>query len=335
MRSVFWLVCFALGGVGASLCMSETAHASVDYHRCLYETGTDFGERIDFGYDLERNSILVRQHRAGAGYTPDFTLGNVSRDGGKLLFEFEFWESGTVAMRERLSLDFETMILDAAHYFYNEDGSSAGDGQTALAACRKEADGTNSQSATVAEVVTSPVEHPPASSGQRTTAVPDPVCHTREFGAEGPKSATYCVISQLPSQNGTSYGPENLAQADGAWCEGDEGQGIGAGVELSFQPYGNDAPPLEYDRLLISNGYDKSTRAFMENSRVKKIEIKSDDEYGGQTWVRTLRDETGVQEVLLGGKVRPYGILITILDVYPGQKYEDTCLSFVNADFGF
>jgi len=335
MRKVFRFVQFVLGGLGASLCMSEQAHASVDHYRCLYEAGTDFGERIDFGYDLERNSLLVRQHRDGAGYTPDFTLGNVSMEGGKLQFTFEFWENGTVAMRESLTLDFENMILDAAHHFYNEDGSSAGDGQTALAACSKEADGAKLQSVAVAEAATNPVEPPPASSGQRTTAAPNPACHTREFGTEGPKSATYCVISQLSSQNGISYGPENLAQADGAWCEGDEGLGIGAGVELSFQPYGSDAPPLEYDRLLISNGYDKSTKAFMENSRVKKIEIKSDDEYGGQTWVRTLQDETGVQEILLGGKVRPYGILITILDVYPGQKYENACLSYVNADFGF
>jgi hypothetical protein len=48
-----------------------------------------------------------------------------------------------------------------------------------------------------------------------------------------------------------------------------------------------------------------------------------------------LRDEKGVQEVHLGGKISPNGILITILDVYPGQKYEDTCLSFMSADFGF
>lgn len=51
--------------------------------------------------------------------------------------------------------------------------------------------------------------------------------------------------------------------------------------------------------------------------------------------MRTLRDETGVQEVHLGGKMNPNGIFITILDVYLGQKYEDTCLSFMSVEFGF
>lgn len=320
------LVCFAAISV-----WSAPALALVDQYSCTYESGTDFGDGIEFGYDLDRKSILVRKHHTGAGYNRDFTLGNVTQEGGTLQFQFEFWENGSVAKRESLSLNFETMIINLAHHLYDEDGGSAGDGQTALGACSKKAVVADSQSANVTQ--------PGAAAEVLTSAVGDAnfasVCHTKENGAEGPKSATYCVLSQLPAQKDHAYGPENLGQADGAWCEGEPGQGIGVGVELSFQSHNSDGPPPAYDRLLISNGYDKSTKTFWENSRVKQTEIRSDDALGGQTWVRTLRDETGVQEVLLGGKVNPLGILITILDVYPGQKYDDTCLSFLSADFGF
>ena len=228
--------------------------------------------------------------------------------------------------------------MDLAQYFYNEDGATLETGQTAIASCRQVADGSR---AVIGTKLNSSV--PVAKTGQLVsqemgdTASLEPklACHTRQIGAEGPKSATYCIKSQLPPQKEYTYGPEKLAQAEGAWCEGEPGQGIGVGVELSFQPYASGGSPPEYDRLFISNGYDKTTKTFMENSRVKQIEIKSDDEFGGQTWVRTLRDESGVQEVHLGGKISPYGILITILDVYPGQKYNDTCLSYLSADFGF
>ncbi|MBZ0218728.1 MAG: hypothetical protein K8F25_19380, partial [Fimbriimonadaceae bacterium] len=323
-------------GVAAISMWSAPALALVDQYSCTYESGTDFGDGIEFGYDLDRNSILIQQHHTGAGYNRNFTLGNVRQEGGKLQFDFEFWNNGTVAMRESLSLNFENMIIDAAQYFYNADGSSAGDGQTAIGACSKKPGATNAQDAAVAQPASGAADTPsPTPSDQSAASGSNVVCHTQENGGEGPKSATYCLLSQLPAQKEHSYGPENLAQADGAWCEGEPGQGIGVGIELSFQPHASDGPPPAYDRLLISNGYDKTTKTFIENSRVKQIEIKSDDAFGGQTWVRTLRDETGVQEVLLGGKISPYGILITILDVYPGQKYEDTCLSFVSADFGF
>ena len=293
---------------------SAPAHASVDVYKCTFEPKTVFGERIDFSYDLERNTVLVQEYQNSAGYSPAFTLGNVDQEGGMLQFAFEFWESGTIAMRDSLSLDFETMGLNASQDFYTEDGSLAGHGETATGICVQQSGAANSQ----------------------TIAAAKPICHTEENSAEGPKSTTWCVTSVLPSQKETSYGPKNLARGDdGAWCEGDEGHGIGVSVEVTFLPWRAGDTPPSFDRLMIANGYDKTVRTFMENSRVKKIEIKSDDDFGGQSWVRSLRDETGVQEVMLGGPQSPKSITITILDVYPGQKYEDTCLSSIGGSFGF
>ncbi|MBL4733079.1 MAG: hypothetical protein JKY82_10885 [Rhizobiaceae bacterium] len=100
---------------------------------------------------------------------------------------------------------------------------------------------------------------------------------------------------------------------------------------LTFQGYPNDARPPSYDRLVISNGYDKTSKTFLENSRVKQIEIRTDS---GKFWIRTLKDETGPQEISLGGEIAPLSVTITILDVYPGSKYDDTCISGLYADFG-
>jgi hypothetical protein len=311
-------------------------HASIDYYTCQHESDTVFGERLEFGYDNLRNTVLIQEHKNGA-YNPNFTLGNVILEGGALGFDFEYWENGSVVIRDSHSLNFENMILDSAQYFYSNHGETVEAGQTAIASCGLVTDTDEAVGGTKSNSSPRVKTEQPAPIKEVDTASLESkvVCYTKENSAEGPKSSTYCLKSQLPPQKEYTYGPENLAQADGAWCEGETGQGIGVGVELSFQSYSNDGPPPEYDRLLISNGYDKTTQTFMENSRVKQIEIKSDDAFGGQTWVRTLRDEKGVQEVHLGGKISPNGILITILDVYPGQKYEDTCLSFMSADFGF
>lgn len=315
---------------------SAPAHASVDVYKCTFEPKTVFGERIDFSYDLERNTVLVQEYQNSAGYSPAFTLGNVDQEGGMLQFAFEYWESGTIAMRDSLSLDFETMGLNASQDSYTEDGSLAGHGETATGICVQQSGAANSQTIAAAKSVTSPADAPSSVSGEQPSPSGKPICHTEENSAEGPKSTTWCVTSVLPSQKETSYGPKNLARGDdGAWCEGDEGHGIGVSVEVTFLPWGEGSTPPSFDRLMIANGYDKTTKTFMENSRVKKIEIKSDDDFGGQSWVRSLRDETGVQEVMLGGPQSPKSIIITILDVYPGQKYEDTCLGSIGGGFGF
>ncbi|MGJ8527251.1 NADase-type glycan-binding domain-containing protein [Maritalea sp.] len=307
---------------------SAPSYASTDYYYCLFETGTDFGENIEFGYDLSRNIILLQQHQNGV-YQTNFTFAGATQEGGMLQFVLEHWIDGSVAMRESHSLNFENMILDSSQDFYDEDGGLAGHGQTAIASClavsSKDEAGAAENPKPLAET-----KRPAEALGTSEKAA-EVTCHTQQFGAEGAKSGTWCVVSMLPGQKEYSYGPENLI-GEGAWCEGEIGYGVGVGVEVSFQPFSEGGTPPVFDRLMIANGYDKTTKTFIENSRVKQIEIKTDT---GQTWVRTLRDETGTQEVLLGEKISPNGILITILDVYKGQKYDDTCLSFVMADFGF
>jgi hypothetical protein len=310
------------------LAVTVPASAAPESYLCVYDEAADFGERFEFEYDAKRNIILILEHRVG-GYKNYFTLGHVEVEGGALNFHFEMWDNGSVAIRMSHSLDLETLLLRSSQDFYSEDGKSSGVGPQATAQCSGGPDKVASLDGAAPSVT------PPITTDPKTPAASKPVCHTESFHAgtmdkAGERTGHWCVLSMLPGSKEHSYGPENLSSVGGAWCEGETGHGIGAGVEVSYEPSSKDGRLFEFDHLLIANGYDKSTQTFLENSRVKQIEIKTDD---GQTWVRSLRDETGAQRVDLGKTIQPHGMLITILDVFPGQKYEDTCLSFVNAGF--
>lgn len=111
------------------------ALASIDLFKCAYETGNDFGEFFAFAYDTDRNLILLREHWAGADFHPEFTLGEVSKQGDHLQFDFRYWNNGSVAMREEFSIDLGSMHITAARYLYAADGGAAGVGTTAAGVC--------------------------------------------------------------------------------------------------------------------------------------------------------------------------------------------------------
>jgi hypothetical protein len=318
------LICFVF------LAGTVSAHAAESTFFCSYEKGAEFGERFEFEYDAKRNIILILEHRIG-GYKNYFTLGHVEIEGGALNFHFEMWDNGSVLIRMSHNLDLETLHLRSSKVFYGSDGKAGKPGASATAICNGGLDPKPTENTNTASASNTKTAHAPDGAFDETKFV----CHTEKMHAEsmneaGKRTGNWCVLSVLPGSKEHSYGPENLSRESGAWCEGETGHGVGVGVEVSYQPSPEDGLPFAFDHLMIANGYDKTTQTFMENSRVKQIEIKTDD---GQTWVRSLRDETGVQRVDLGKSIRPHGILITILDVFPGQKYEDTCLSFVNAGF--
>lgn len=135
-----------------------------------------------------------------------------------------------------------------------------------------------------------------------------------------------CVSSVLPPQAGNSYGPANLFDGSGnAWCEGVPGSGIGETVTLSLQGAG------AFRQLLISNGYAKSDKAFFTNGRVRLAEISTD--LAAPVLVE-LPDTAAPITITLPGK-QPDNhrvIRFRIVDVYPGAKYRDTCLSLFAAD---
>ena len=152
----------------------------------------------------------------------------------------------------------------------------------------------------------------------------------------------------------------NLSDNDVAtcWCEGVRGPGINEyvlmyidhenGLELNYQRaqrFKNIKCHLE-----INNGFCKSQDLFVKNNRVKtcRIEIYDTPRVHGQykTFIRAdpvkiydsvleLADTSETQEFEFFIKLREDNIYagaivlmqLTILDVYPGTDYDDTCIS--------
>ena len=100
------------------------------------------------------------------------------------------------------------------------------------------------------------------------------------------------------------------------WVAGGGGYGVGESITLEF------AEPI--CRIALLNGYVAPAHSdyYKKNSRVKKIKVQDED---GREYTFDLADEVRVQSFSLGSLTN--SAKITILDVYKGEKYKDTCLS--------
>ncbi|MDQ2090070.1 NADase-type glycan-binding domain-containing protein [Marimonas arenosa] len=137
-----------------------------------------------------------------------------------------------------------------------------------------------------------------------------------------------CVSSTLAPQAGNSYGPRNLSDGNPrtAWCEGERGPGIGETITLFI----DDGAPFR--RLLVANGYGKSPETFRKNGRPKLVEITTDRTPPTQL---VLADQPGLLPVPLIRSAEYQWVRLRILSVYPGTRYDDTCLGFIGPDFEY
>lgn len=161
-----------------------------------------------------------------------------------------------------------------------------------------------------------------------TPAVAQETCWTARHG-QFFNAIHYCVSSVLAPQGDNNYGPENLARWDGnatkAWCEGAPGYGIGETITIRIEG------AVPFRRLLVANGYPKSAQSYASNGRVKAVEITAD---AGFSTVVTLADASDLMPVALPALAQNW-IHLKIVDVYPGTRFADTCLSFVMPDFEY
>lgn len=137
----------------------------------------------------------------------------------------------------------------------------------------------------------------------------------------------YCVSSVLAPEGGTSYGPNHLMPWDGgadkAWCEGAEGYGLGEIITIKVDG------AVPFRRLLVSNGYQKSPKTFAQNGRVRTVEITSD------TGIKATVDFPDKNEMLpvnIPGMAQKW-IAFKIVDVYPGERSPNTCLTMLMPDY--
>jgi uncharacterized caspase-like protein len=141
-------------------------------------------------------------------------------------------------------------------------------------------------------------------------------------GTEGVlNSEGYCATSVLAPQGATIYTTANLRSSGpgNAWCEGAKGDGIGETIVFRMDR------PMSFDVVAIENGYTKSPILYGKNSRPDLVELKTSD---GMTWRTHLEDVMRMQFLALPTPVKASWISLTILSVYSGSKYSDTCISY-------
>ena len=153
----------------------------------------------------------------------------------------------------------------------------------------------------------------------------DEICHTQ--GGQYAQTRT-CVTSALAPQGGNSYGPDQITGlGEGAWCEGVPGPGIGQTVTV------HQTPATKIGTIMFVNGYAKTAQTFRANGRVKRARIETS---GGTVRTVTLKD-TAEMEAIKIPPARVSWIKLTILEVYPGERHADTCISkfyFNQEEFG-
>lgn len=130
--------------------------------------------------------------------------------------------------------------------------------------------------------------------------------------------------SVLNDGNNISYSPSNVldSKTSTVWSEGVQGDGIGEWIEIST---GGDIGKV--NSIAISNGFTKSTDLYYKNNRIKKANLEFSD---GTNKIVEFKDNTLDEQVIdIGGKETSY-VRLTILEVYKGNKYQDTCISTIS-----
>ena len=173
-------------------------------------------------------------------------------------------------------------------------------------------------------------------------------------------------ISSKLVEQGYNYAWESICDDDltTAWVEGVKGNGIGEWVIVDVD--GN-YQYLNYEKgisdkklniqLKINNGFCKNELTYKNNNRVKKAKltfyevplIAYEDYRGTQSLEEpyimheseiVLEDTMNQQDFYFicspkapfsDGSLYLY-VQLTILDVYPGEKYQDTCISEMSAN---
>ena len=176
--------------------------------------------------------------------------------------------------------------------------------------------------------------------------------------AEGKYEIT--ASSELSSSDGR-YAPEHMDSYYGreyTWAEGVEGNGIGESISITSccgyhywqeaYPEGKvifldaDSTPdiydgyMRYTEICVVNGYAKNQKAWEENGRVKRLLMYVEDQpFAYLDLEDTIYPQyfTLPVDAIKAADGVDIHFRFVIEDVYPGTKYEDTCLTGLVVEF--
>ena len=116
------------------------------------------------------------------------------------------------------------------------------------------------------------------------------------------------------------YSGSNLKTLDlnKPWVEG--AKGYGAGESVRFR--------INAEELIIFNGFVSKNRSYLfsQNSRLKTIDLYFTSSDLHERY--ELKDTPNPQSIIFE-KIFNEDIILTIIDVYKGEKYTDTCLNAI------
>lgn len=130
--------------------------------------------------------------------------------------------------------------------------------------------------------------------------------------------------STLAPAKDHGFGAEHLAELSPRhpWAEGAAGHGVGEWVELVPR---KPRPLLALEVHPGFQGGDPKAKLFEKNGRPARVSILLNGEHRFEA---TLGDGPDAQLIPIVGYTKPVSrIRVTILEVFPGTKYEDTCIS--------
>jgi hypothetical protein len=174
----------------------------------------------------------------------------------------------------------------------------------------------------------------------------------------------FTASSALAPQGNARYDAANLQNNKDfggdrslAWCEGVKGRGIGEHINMRITTQGHNSDDgIGFFALMIVNGYAKNQTVWKNNGRVKILRLYVGDKHWCDLHlVDTIKpqifrlpehliitpDKLG-KKVAIPAEWNPYDGLKTsayqtdlsfeIIDVYPGDKFEDTCITGIALD---
>jgi putative hemolysin len=129
--------------------------------------------------------------------------------------------------------------------------------------------------------------------------------------------------SVLPADRGGSYHATSAIDGllESPWVEGVAGPGIGEWISLAFPG------TIEVHAIGLDVGFDRDADIFAANNRIKRATFIFSS---GEEVTLDFADAQGVQTIPLvrapGPDIETTSVKVVIDEVYPGSRYDDTCL---------
>jgi len=139
-------------------------------------------------------------------------------------------------------------------------------------------------------------------------------------------SAKASSILVEPGKPVDYLGPEKAIDGDltTAWVEGADGSGIGESLTIDF------GEAITVEDIGVMPGFSKDPAVFWGNNRVELARFEFSD---GTMMTRSFNDKPELMIFELANPIKADSVTITILNVYTGDSWNDTCISEVAVNY--